>query len=197
VGLDRSRDVPACRSRLAVDRAAPSRPPIGHSWLGCRIAGTALRQLRQPRSGRVRGDAQVVYPAGAVFNDEERIEPVQTDRVEVKQVAGQDPLCLLLEELRPGWSGSPRRGIDARRVAYFPYCGGTDLVAESGEFAVYASIPPGGILGGQAHDGEKDASGEGGSTWPRVRGAPAAADESPVPAHDRGWGDQKSATASG
>src|SRR4051794_38782076 len=37
------------------------------------------RPLGQPRSGRVRGDAQDVYPAAGVFDDEERVEPVQGD----------------------------------------------------------------------------------------------------------------------
>ena len=46
--------------------------------------------LGQPGSGRVRGDAQDVHAAGGVFDDEERVEPVQGDRVEVEQVAGQD-----------------------------------------------------------------------------------------------------------
>ena len=46
------------------------------------------RQLGQPRSGRVRGDTQDVHLAGGVFDDEERVEPVQGDRVEMEQVAG-------------------------------------------------------------------------------------------------------------
>lgn len=70
-----------------------------------------------------------------------------------------------------------------------------DLVAESEEFAVHASIPPGGILGGQAHGQGAKAGGDGGSTWPRVRGGPAAADEVALPAQDRGWSDQESVTA--
>jgi hypothetical protein len=37
----------------------------------------------------------------------------QSDRVEREQVAGQDRLCLRLEEPGPGRTGSPWRGIDA------------------------------------------------------------------------------------
>src|SRR6185369_8270208 len=73
------------------------------------------------------------------------------------------------EELRPGRTGPPRRGIDPRRVEDRPHGGGADLVAESGEFAVYASIPPGGILRGQAHDQGADGGGDGGSARARVR----------------------------
>jgi hypothetical protein len=42
---------------------------------------------------------------GGVFDDEERVEPVQGDRVEVEHVAGQDRLGLCSEELRPGRAG--------------------------------------------------------------------------------------------
>jgi hypothetical protein len=39
--------------------------------------------LGQPGSRRVGGDAEHVYAAGGVLDDEERIEPVQGDRVQV------------------------------------------------------------------------------------------------------------------
>ena len=40
-------------------------------------------------SGWVRGDAEDVYPTGGVLEDEERVEPLQGDRVEVEQIVGQ------------------------------------------------------------------------------------------------------------
>jgi hypothetical protein len=106
--------------------------------------------LGEPGSGRVRGDAQDVYPAGGVFDDEERVEPVQGDRVEGEQVAGQDRVRLGPQELGPRWSGSARRWVDAGRVQDLPDGRGADLVAEAGEFAVDASVSPRRILGGQA-----------------------------------------------
>ena len=36
------------------------------------------------------GDAEDVHPTAGVLDDEERVEPVQGDRVEVEQVAGED-----------------------------------------------------------------------------------------------------------
>ena len=57
------------------------------------------RELGQPAVGWVRGDAEDVYAAGGVFDDEERVEPVQGDRVEVEQVASQDCVSLCTEEL--------------------------------------------------------------------------------------------------
>jgi hypothetical protein len=53
-----------------------------------------------------------VNAAGGVFDDEERVEPVQGDRVEVEQVAGQDRLRLRSKELRPGRTGPSWRGVD-------------------------------------------------------------------------------------
>ena len=105
--------------------------------------------------GRLGGDAQDVYPAAGVFDDEERVEPVQGDRVEMEQVAGEGRRGPGAEELHQ----VGRRGIDPRRIEDRPHGGGADLVAESGEFAVYASMSPGGILSGQIHDECADASG--------------------------------------
>jgi hypothetical protein len=61
-----------------------------------------------------------VNPAGVVLDDEEHVEPVQRDRVEVEQVAGQDRLGLRVEELGPGRPGPSRRRVDARRVENLP-----------------------------------------------------------------------------
>ena len=113
--------------------------PVGVVEVHEQVAG----QLGEPGSGRVGGDAEDVDAAGGVLDDEERVEPVQGDRVEVEQVAGQDRLGLRAEELRPGRTGPSRRGIDPGRVQDLPDGGGADLVAESGEFAVDAPIPPG------------------------------------------------------
>ena len=111
--------------------------PVGVVEVHEQVAGL----LGQPRSGRVRGDAQDVHSAGGVLDDEERVEPVQRDRVAMEQVAGQDRLGLRVEELGPGRPAPPRRRLDARRVENPPHCGGADLVAESDEFPVHPPIP--------------------------------------------------------
>jgi len=151
--------------------------------------------LGQPGSGRVRGDAQDVYPARGVFDDEERVQPVQRDRVEMEQIARDDRLGLRLEELRPGRPATPRRRVDARRVKDLPHGRGADLVAESDELTVHAPIPPGGIFGGQAHGQGADAGGDGWSACQHGRGRPAAAYELTVPAQDRGRCDEESVAA--
>ena len=147
--------------------------------------------LGQPGAGGMRGDAEDVHPAGGVLDDEERVQPVQGDGVEVEQVAGEDRVRLGPQELGPRWSGSPRRGVDAGAVQDRPDGGGADLVAEAGEFAVDASVSPGGVLGGQAEDQGAQAGGDGGSTGSGRLGGPAAGDQLAVPAQDGGRGDEQ------
>ena len=158
------------------------------------VHGQVAGQLGQPRAGRVRGDPEDVDAAGGVLDDEERVEPVQGDGVEVKQVAGQDPVRLGSQELGPRGSGSAGRGIDAGAVQDLPDGGGADLVAEAGEFAVDASVAPGGVLGGQADGEGAEAGGDGWSTGSGWLGGPAAGDESPVPAQDRRGRDEQPET---
>ena len=74
------------------------------------VHGQVAGLLGQPRAGRVRGDPEDVHPAGGVLDDEERVEPVQGDGVEVKQVAGQDPVRLGPQEFGPRGSGAAGRG---------------------------------------------------------------------------------------
>ena len=79
-----------------------------------------------------------------------------------------------------------------------PDGGGPDLVAESGEFAVDASISPAGVLGGQAEDQGTDARGDGRSAGSGRWDGPAAGDQLAVPAQDGGRGDEQAeASASG
>jgi hypothetical protein len=72
------------------------------------VHGQVPGQLSQPRSGRVRGDAEDVDATVGVLDDEERVQPLEGDGVDMKQVAGQDPVRLGPQELGPG--GSARRG---------------------------------------------------------------------------------------
>ena len=76
--------------------------------------------LGQPRAGGVGGDTEDVHAAGGVLDDEERVEPVQADRVEMEQVAGEDAVRLRSEKLRPGRSGSLGRRVDPGGVQDFP-----------------------------------------------------------------------------
>jgi hypothetical protein len=63
----------------------------------------------------VSGDGEDVNPTSGVLDDEERVELGQGDRVEVEQVAGQDPSGLGPQELGPG--GPARRGAGSTPAA--------------------------------------------------------------------------------
>jgi hypothetical protein len=102
---------PAGRVPTAPPRA---RLPAGATWLASPTMAAALggaRVLATDKTGnryckpvvdahgddlrgRLGGDAQDVYPAAGVFDDEERVEPVQGDRVEMEHVAGEGPVGL-------------------------------------------------------------------------------------------------------
>jgi hypothetical protein len=58
------------------------------------VDGQVAGLLGQPGAGGVGGDAEDVDAAGGVLDDEERVEPVQADGVEMKQVAGEDRVRL-------------------------------------------------------------------------------------------------------
>jgi hypothetical protein len=64
-------------------------------------------------------------------------------------------------------------------------------VAEAGEFAVDASISPGGVLGGQANDQGAEAGGDGWSAESGRLGGPVAGGQLAVPAQDGGRGDEQ------
>jgi hypothetical protein len=54
----------------------------------------------------VRSDAEDVYAAGGVLDDEEDVQPVQGHGVEVEQTAGEDAVCLRWQEFGPRGSGA-------------------------------------------------------------------------------------------
>jgi hypothetical protein len=99
----------------------------------------------------VGSDTEDVNLAGGVLDDEERVEAGEVDGIDVKQVAGHDPVGLGAEEVAPGGRQPPCRRVDASSLEDSPDGGGADLVAESGEFAVDAPVASGRVLGGQAH----------------------------------------------
>jgi hypothetical protein len=140
--------------------------------------------MGQPGVRRVGGDAEDVDAAGGVLDDEERVQPTEGDGVDMKQVAGQDPERVGSKELGPRGAVASGEGSIPALCKICPDGGGADLVAEAGEFAVDASISPGGILGRQSEGETAEAGGDGGSPRSPSLG-PAAGDESLMPARDR------------
>jgi hypothetical protein len=82
-------------------------------------------QLAQPLAARVRSDAEDADPAGGMLEDEEAVQPGQGHRLEVEQVAGENPV-VGGEELPPARPGPPRRRLQAGRRQDAPYRRGPD-----------------------------------------------------------------------
>jgi hypothetical protein len=127
------------------------------------------RQLGQPRSGRVRGDAQDVRSAGGVLHDEERVEPVQGDRVEVEQVAGKIACTCAWRN----WAqvGPARRGAGsipaALRIVHTVQAPIWEPSPASSPWTrPYHVYTPRWDLGGQAHDEGADTGRDTGSACP-------------------------------
>jgi hypothetical protein len=170
--------------------AVPDEEPeatTGVVEIHCEVTGL----LGQPGARRVRGDTEDVHAAGGVLDNEEGVQPAQDDGVQMKQIAGHDPMRLCAQELGPRGSGSSRRWVDAGVVEDVPDRGGAELVAEAGEFAVDPSVSPGGVVGGQTNCECADADGDGWSTEPGGLGGPAPSDEQSVPAQDCGRCDEQ------
>jgi hypothetical protein len=67
--------------------------------------------LGNPPSSRVRGDAGQVHPSACEFDNKQHRHALEEDRVDGKEVAGQDPGGLLAQERPPArWSAPGRRG---------------------------------------------------------------------------------------
>ena len=70
--------------------------------VGAQLGGEVSRLLHGPRCGRVRGDPGDMQSACAVFEEYQRIYPAEVGQVDVDEVAGDNALGLLGEELAPG-----------------------------------------------------------------------------------------------
>ena len=133
--------VPRTRTRHATGRYSCTRPP---------------RQSR--RSGRtVAAEGGGVRPAGttgAVLDHDEQVEAAEEDGVDVGEVDREDHVGLGGEELSPGRAGPLRGGDDAGVPEDFSHGGAGDVVAESEELALDASVAPAWILSGHSqHQG--------------------------------------------
>jgi hypothetical protein len=84
------------------------------------VGGEVSSLLGRPLSGGVRSDAGDVEPAGAMFQERQRVQPSTGDRVDVEEVRRDDPIGLGGEELPPARAVATRGRIDAGRVQDLP-----------------------------------------------------------------------------
>jgi len=109
---------------------------------------------------------------------------------------GDETLRLGMEELGPGRTRSPRRGLDAMALEDRPHAGRRQPDAQRCQLAVDAPVAPGSILPGKAHDQGSGARRGGGPPGRPVWVGPLPADEVSVPAQHRGGLDEKPTPAS-
>ena len=130
---------------LAVSVADQESEPVG---VVAKVHEQVAGLLGDPGPGRVGGDAGDVHAAGAVLDHHQDVEAAQKDGVDVGEVDREDRVGLRGEELSPGRSGPLRGRVDAGGLQDCPDGGGGDVVAESDQFAVDASVAPGRVLPG-------------------------------------------------
>jgi hypothetical protein len=87
-----------------------------------------------------------VGPAGAVLDDDQRVDAAEQHGVHVDEVGGEDAAGLRGQELPPGRARAAGRGIDPGVVQDLPHRGGGDRVAEPDQLALHPPVPPCGVL---------------------------------------------------
>src|SRR4051794_34078956 len=109
---------------------------------GAQLGGQVPGLLHGPGCRRVRGDPGDAQSACAVFEEHQRIYPTQVDQVDVDEVAGNQALGLLGEELAPGWSAAAWGRIETGRREDLPNRRGADAMPQPHEFALDAAAAP-------------------------------------------------------
>jgi hypothetical protein len=103
--------------------------------------------LRPPRIVDNESNPSTVPVATTVRRrDRQHVQALKQHRVDVEQVAGQDPFGLRGQELPPGQASAARRRVDACPGEQQPYRARREPVAKPGQFTVDAPVAPGRVL---------------------------------------------------
>ena len=98
----------------------------------------------------VRADTGQVGVAGAVLDDDQRVDAPQEHGVHVDEIDRQDAAGLGGQELLPGRARAAGRGVNPGVAQDLPDRRGSDRMAEPDEFALHAPVSPCRVLGGDA-----------------------------------------------
>src|SRR4051794_23692490 len=93
-----------------------------------------------------------MQPPRAELDEKEDIQPLQQERVDAEEVAGEELRPMLREEGAPGGVPAPGRGRQIMPTQDALDRGLGDAVAHLEELALNLAITPGAILAGEAHD---------------------------------------------
>jgi len=102
--------------------------------------------LRGPCGVRLPGDAGQMNTAGAVLDDDQRVETTEQHGVHVDEVGGEDAAGLGCQELLSARAGAAGRGIDPGVAQDLPDRRCRDWVAEPDQLALHPAVPPSGVL---------------------------------------------------
>ena len=106
-------------------------------------------RLGDPLPHRVGRDAGDVHPPRVDLHEEGPVEPAN-NHVDREEVTCQHRRRLSSQEIRPGRTSSPRRGLDAVAAQDRPHPRGRQNHAHRGQLAVDPAVAPSGILFGEA-----------------------------------------------
>ena len=189
-------DPHALRGEDRVERAGELRVPVADqepelasplAQIQHQVAGL----LGHPLPRRMRRGTKQMHPAGGDLHDEQDVDPLEADRVDVQEVAGQNPFGLRGEELGPGWSGPSGCGIDAGGVEDLPHRAGANPVAQPDQLAMDAPVAPGRVLRREPQHQRADLRGDARPARPTTGIRPAPSDQVAVPTQQRGRGDEE------
>ena len=98
------------------------------------------------------GGPNDVDPSRPELDEEQNVESLEPDRLHRKEVAGQDPVRLSSQELRPGRTGTPRCRAEAVRSEQPPDRRGAGSDPKPAELARDPDAAPPGVLPGEPQD---------------------------------------------
>src|SRR5215472_8899942 len=116
------------------------------------LPGQIPRLLHHPLAGGMGGHPGEVNAAAADLNEEEDVEQAQPDRVHGEEVAGQDLVGVLVDELAPGALATARRREHAVAAQHPLHGLVRATVAELEQLALDATKAPTRVLSGEAND---------------------------------------------
>ena len=93
----------------------------------------------------MRGDAGQADAAGAVFDDDQGVDPPQEHGVRMDEAGRDDAAGLSGQELLPGRAGTAWCWVDPGSMQDLPYRRCCDRMAELDEFALHPAVPQAGV----------------------------------------------------
>jgi hypothetical protein len=127
----------------------------------------------------VRGDAQDVHPPGLDLDREQFVHALEQDGVDMQEVAGQDAMCLSLQELPPCRRRPSRRGAEPGGGQDPADRALPDPVARAEQLTLDTPVPPARVLPRQLLDQRTHLGRHQRPAW-GVRIGPFPADKAPV-----------------